>query len=119
MTRILEAYDRSILKLTPGFTIVTFPFAEPFITPNDKKSGKINGKIKEDADPIIEALISDPTSTIPELSDSTGISQRTVSRRLHEYQGAGILRREGARKNGKWVIDTPMYLEAKRFKKRY
>ena len=119
MTSILEAYDRSIFKLTPGFTIVTFPFAEPFITPNDKTIGKINGKINEEDDPIIGTLYLDPAATIPKLSDSTGLSQRTVARRLREYQDAGIIRRDGARKNGKWVvIDTPMNLEVKRPKKR-
>jgi DNA-binding transcriptional ArsR family regulator len=32
-------------------------------------------------------------------------SQRTISRELREYQDAGLIHREGARKNGKWVVD--------------
>ena len=119
MTRILKAYDPSIFDLTPGFIVVTFPFAEPFITSNDETNDKIIGKINEDDDPIIGAIYQEPTATIPKLSDSTGISQRTVARRLREYQDAGVIRREGARKNGRWiVIGTPMYLEVKRPKKR-
>ena len=39
MSRILNAYDRSIFELTPSFTVVTFPFAEGF----DNLSGKLDG----------------------------------------------------------------------------
>ncbi|MDR2698292.1 MAG: putative DNA binding domain-containing protein [Candidatus Methanoplasma sp.] len=104
MSRILKAYDRSIFELTPNFTIVTFPFAEDFISPNgkinDSADGKINGKINS----ITDLLKTNPTATIPELADLTGKSQRTISRRLQEYQSLGVLRREGARKNGRWVV---------------
>ena len=45
-----------------------------------------------------------PTATIVQLSELTGKSQSTISRELKEYQTAGLIRREGARKNGRWVI---------------
>jgi len=32
-------------------------------------------------------------------------SQRSISRALREYQDTGLLRREGARKNGHWVVE--------------
>jgi predicted HTH transcriptional regulator len=109
MSRILKAYDHSIFDLSPSFTVVTFPFAEAFIMPNGKINGKINinvnGKINDKNDIILDRLRADPTATIPELGDFFGISQRTVSRMLREYQDAGSLRREGARKNGRWVVN--------------
>ncbi|MCL1811214.1 MAG: putative DNA binding domain-containing protein [Methanomassiliicoccaceae archaeon] len=92
MSRILKAYDRSIFELTPSFTIVTFPFAKEFILPN----GKINS--------TLDVLSSNPDATIPELAEQTGRSQRTISRELREYRNAGLLRREGAKKNGQWVV---------------
>jgi len=100
MSRILKVYDRSIFELTPSFTIVTFPFAEDFITPNGKINDNTNGKINS----IPELLKSDPTATIPKMAELTGESQRTISRRLREYKIQGIIWREGARKNGRWVV---------------
>ena len=99
MSRILKAYDRSIFELSPSFTVVTFPFAKAFISPN----GKINNKTNH----TLDVLKTDPTATIPDLSEITGKSQRSISRELREYQDAGLLRREGARKNGRWVVAQP------------
>jgi predicted HTH transcriptional regulator len=96
MSRILRAYDRSIFELSPSFTVVTFPFEEAFILP----SGEINGKIKS----ILDVLKTNPDATIPDLVELTGRSQRSISRELKEYQDAGMLRREGARKNGRWIV---------------
>jgi predicted HTH transcriptional regulator len=101
MSRILKAYDRSVFELTPSFTVVTFLFENAFIMSHDKIIGKINEKIKTTLDVIKE----NPTATIPILAELTGKSQSTISRELKEYQNAGLLRREGARKKGKWVVE--------------
>jgi predicted HTH transcriptional regulator len=100
MSRILKVYDRSIFELTPSFTIVTFPFAEDFITPNGKINDNADGRIRS----IPELLKSDPTATIPKMAEQMGESQRTISRKLQEYKRQGLIWREGARKNGRWVV---------------
>ncbi|GHV24064.1 transcriptional regulator [Clostridia bacterium] len=96
MSRILKAYDRSIFELTPSFTIVAFPFEQSFISSNKG----ITDKIKTTLDVIKE----NPKVTIPTLSELTGKSQSSVSRELKEYKTAGLLYREGTRKNGHWVV---------------
>jgi predicted HTH transcriptional regulator len=96
MSRILKAYDRSIFEFSPSFTIVTLPYEEGFIMPD----GKINGKIKS----TLELLKTSPNATIPQLSEFTGKSRRTISRELKEYQDTGLLKRDGGRKNGRWVV---------------
>jgi predicted HTH transcriptional regulator len=101
MSRILKAYDRSIFELSPNFTIVTFPFEEAFIPQNGMINGKIIGKINS----ILDILKYNPSATIPDLIEVTGKSQRTISRELKEYQDAGLLRREGSRKTGHWVVE--------------
>jgi predicted HTH transcriptional regulator len=100
MSRILKAYDRSIFELTQSFTVVTLPFEEAFISPN----GKIIGEIKERPRMTLDVIKENPSATIPALASLTGKSQRTISRELREYQNAGLLRREGARRNGMWVV---------------
>jgi len=100
MSRILNAYDRSIFEITPSFTVVTFPFAEGFENLNDKINDKLNGKIKS----VLEILKSNPATTIAGLIEATGKSQSTISRELNRYQESGLIHREGSRKNGKWVV---------------
>jgi len=100
MGRILKVYDRSIFELTPSFTVVTFQFEQSFFAANDKIIGKINDKIRTTLDVIKDH----PTATIAKLAELTGKSQSTISRELKEYQSAGLLRREGARKKGQWIV---------------
>lgn len=101
MSRILNAYDRSVFELSPSFTVVTFPFEEAFISQNDKINGKMNGKIS----PLLNILKYNPSATIPDLIEVTGKSQRTISRELKEYQEAGLLMREGSRRSGRWIVE--------------
>jgi predicted HTH transcriptional regulator len=96
MSRILRAYGREAFEISPSFTIVSFPFEESFITPN----GEMNGVIK----PTLEAIRQTPGATIAQLAELTGRSQRTVSRALQAYQASGLIRREGSRKSGRWVV---------------
>jgi predicted HTH transcriptional regulator len=96
MSRILKVYDRKIFEISPSFTIVTFQFEDSFITPN----GKINGEIKS----TLEVIKQTPPATIVQLAELTGKSQRTISRELREYQDAGLIKREGSRKSGSWVV---------------
>jgi predicted HTH transcriptional regulator len=100
MSRILKAYDRSIFEITPSFTIVTFPFEGSFILSNDK----INDKKADRKKSTLEVIKTNPTATIAALADFTGKSPATISRELKEYRSAGLLRREGARKKGQWVV---------------
>ena len=101
MSRILKAYDRSIFELSPSFTVVTLPFEEAFIPQNGMINGKIIGKINS----VLDILKYNPKATIPDLMEATGKGQRTISRELREYQEAGLLRREGSRKTGHWVVE--------------
>ena len=100
MSRILKAYDKSIFELTPSFTVVTFPFAKGFESSSNRKNSKTTGNMKTTMDVIKK----NPAATIAHISGIIGKSQSTVSRELKEYQSSGIIYREGARKNGKWVI---------------
>ena len=85
MSRILSAYDRSVFELSPSFTVVTFPFEEAFISQYGIISGKLNDKINGKLNPLLSILKYNPTTTIPDLIEATGKSQRTISRELREY----------------------------------
>ncbi|MDR1166642.1 MAG: winged helix-turn-helix transcriptional regulator [Deltaproteobacteria bacterium] len=52
----------------------------------------------------MELLKADPNVTITQLAEMTRKSRRTILRKLKEYQNSGLLRREGSRKKGRWIV---------------
>ena len=101
MSRILGAYDRSVFEITPSFTIVTLPFEKSFVMSNDRINDTTNDKKLT----ILDLIKENPTITTAKLAETTGKSQSTVARELKQYQTAGLLYREGARKKGQWVVE--------------
>lgn len=53
---------------------------------------------------ITEIIRLDATTTIHEIAQKAGVSERTIKNEIAELQKKGILRRAGGRKTGKWVI---------------
>ena len=53
---------------------------------------------------IVKEMLFDPYITTSELAQKTGIKFRTLQRYVSQLQAAGIIVREGGRKEGKWVI---------------
>ena len=53
---------------------------------------------------IVKEMLFGPYITTSELAQKTGIKFRTLQRYVSQLQAAGIIIREGGRKEGKWVI---------------
>ena len=53
---------------------------------------------------ILDCIASDPSITQRMISETTGLSERTVRNNLSKMVDAGMVHREGSRKDGKWVI---------------
>jgi len=56
---------------------------------------------------IIKYLNENPKATLMEVSVAIGKSKRTVQRAVTSLQEKGFLRREGAKMNGIWVVESP------------
>ena len=54
--------------------------------------------------PIINNVLKDANVTIAQLAADINVDERTIRRDLTTLQKAGILHREGGRKDGQWVI---------------
>jgi predicted HTH transcriptional regulator len=65
----------------------------------------IIGKIIDKINSVLDTLKYNPKATIPDLIEVTGKGQRTISRELKEHQDAELLRCEGSRKTGYWVVE--------------
>ncbi len=55
---------------------------------------------------ILDCIASDPSITQPMISEMTGISEKAVRNNLSKMVDSGIVRREGSKKDGKWVISS-------------
>ena len=53
---------------------------------------------------IVKEILFGPYITTSELAQKTGIKFRTLQQYVSQLQAAGIIIREGGRKEGKWVI---------------
>jgi ATP-dependent DNA helicase RecG len=62
----------------------------------------INCTITEKA--ILEHLRQNPTATQAGIADVVGKSLRTIKADMAALQGKGLLEREGAKKNGRWIV---------------
>lgn len=60
--------------------------------------------IDEETQKIIEIIMQNPNVTIKNMSGVVGISVKRVRNILDELRASGYVSREGAQKNGKWVI---------------
>ena len=73
----------------------------------DGVKGGIKGGVKELTEVqevIVKEMSFAPYITTSELAQKTGIKFRTLQRYVSQLQAAGIIIREGGRKEGKWVI---------------
>ena len=72
------------------------------VTKDDVKDGV--KELTEVQEVIVKEMLFDPYITTSELAQKTGIKFRTLQRYVSQLQAAGIIIREGGRKEGKWVI---------------
>jgi ATP-dependent DNA helicase RecG len=52
----------------------------------------------------LEAIKRNPAITIDALAETLAVKKRTLERDIAELQKCGILKREGGKKNGVWVV---------------
>ncbi len=85
--------ELELVDVAPG----TFPKEDLLSGKRRLSVGKTSGK-------ILEVCRERPFVTIPELAESTGITERSVQRNIRNLQRDGLLRRVGGRKEGYWQV---------------
>lgn len=113
MSRILRAYGRDVFEISTNFIRVVFYFDKvEDDNVNDRVNDIENDKKRKAPSAKEEILLSlladDPTITIGKMSDKIGVSERTISRYLDKLRTAGKVERQGADKNGRWIVKDPL-----------
>ena len=83
-------------------------------TPNkstDKKEGSPNKSTNKIEEEILKVIIDNPFYNRKELSEIFGRTEEGIGYYLKKLTKAGIIKREGAKKNGKWVVTDREELE--------
>ena len=79
----------------------------PKKTPNkstDKKEESTNKSTNKIEEEILKVIIDNPFYNRKELSEIFGRTEEGIGYYLKKLTKAGIIKREGAKKNGKWVV---------------
>ena len=94
--RVLKFYPREIFRFSTNFLRVNIPIEQPV---------PATAKTKDEAKTFLLELIKEnPRITRSEAAGKLGISESSVYRELKNLENKGIIRREGPRKKGFWVI---------------
>ncbi len=64
-----------------------------------------NGKTDSIKETIVDIIRANPESSYSDLVSKTGVSRRTIARVIKDLSNAGIIKRQGSRRNGAWFID--------------
>ena len=72
--------------------------------PTDKKEKSTNKSTNKIEEEILKIIIDNPFYNRKELSEIFGRTEEGIGYYLKKLTKAGIIRREGAKKNGKWVV---------------
>ena len=78
------------------------PFLNKIVAKNDTKDD--TKELSERQKVILSLIQKNDTITIDEMIQNTNVSSITIKRVLSELQELNILKREGGRKQGRWII---------------
>ena len=73
------------------------------VLPLGKVANVVKDVVKEQAD-ILSIMVENPTVTAAELASMLGLTSRHIQRLIKDLVEKEIIRREGGRKLGKWII---------------
>ena len=64
----------------------------------------INCGINKTQQNILKMLFENPIITTQAVADLLGVSRRTVDNHISQLKKSGLIEREGAKKNGRWIV---------------
>lgn len=111
MHRILQAYDRSIFKISENFVMTEFKYDEEVMKQvrvfvSGDKNEPVNEPVKltKATRQVLECLKIKPDITIDTMVAEIGITRETVKRVLKTLREKGFIRRIGSDKTGYYEV---------------
>jgi len=66
----------------------------------------INGGLNETQQKIIDLILDNPLITTQAIADVLSLTRRKVDYHISQLKKSGLVEREGAKKNGQWIVKT-------------
>jgi predicted HTH transcriptional regulator len=102
---ITKIYDKNIFEFTDNSLYVTFIFAEKNITKSKGESkGESKGIDEGIRGIIIQLMKGNPTITIPQIAERSGLSISGIEKNIRQLKKEGKIYHEGATKKGEWIV---------------
>lgn len=98
---IVASYGKEAFQFDTGQVIVTMRFPRMRLAASSRET---RATFTENELLIYDAIKSNPAMTQDAISELTGLSKGFVIKTITKLKQSGILRREGSRKSGRWVI---------------
>ena len=104
--RVLRACDATAdsTAFVEFLLLLILKAAEEIVKNEKKVTVKVTIKVTVNQKKILEAVKKNPHVTLDELSKKIGISRKSIAANVKKLQEAGMLKRNGADKNGYWEI---------------
>lgn len=100
MSRILDAYDRTVFEISEHFMKVIFPFS--WI---DEKKDCATKDLNGDDIKVLLVLEKEPEITAKKISEKLGFSTRKISRIIKKLRESEKISRIGSDRKGYWKIN--------------
>ena len=104
--RVLRACDATAdsTAFVEFLLLLILKAAEEIVQNEKRVTVKVTVKVTVNQKKILEAVKKNPHVTLAELSKKIGISRKSIAANVKKLQEAGMLKRNGADKNGYWEI---------------
>ena len=104
--RVLRACDATAdsTAFVEFLLLLILKAAEEIVQNEKRVTVKVTVKVTVNQKKILEAVKKNPHVTLDELSKKIGISRKSIAANVKKLQEAGMLKRNGADKNGYWEI---------------
>ena len=104
--RVLRACDATAdsTAFVEFLLLLILKAAEEIVQNEKRVTVKVTVKVTANQKKILEAVKKNPHVTLDELSKKIGISRKSIAANVKKLQEAGMLKRNGADKNGYWEI---------------
>lgn len=104
--RVLRACDATAdsTAFVEFLLLLILKVAEEIVQNEKRVTVKVTVKVTVNQKKILEAVKKNPHVTLDELSKKIGISRKSIAANVKKLQEAGMLKRNGADKNGYWEI---------------
>lgn len=96
-------------EIRPGCVVIVFPRSNVSKPTNENQTDEKHLSVTdltERQKVILSMIANEPSLTATEMSVSMSVSARTVERELSLMRKSGIIRREGRKNDGQWVVLT-------------